>query len=1515
MLDAAGSAYVRCAVTTGDELVYSDPVCVTISFVENAPVQPEEVPMILLTDLYVIEEEPTEATEAAEETFPAEVPTEAATAPSEEPTEPTPEDETTAPTEVPTEETTAEETTPSTGESAAPTEETTAPSESEPLMAGFLSLFTLEASATEAEEAQASESTEAAKEYVTITIKYLDDSSLEDGAEEHAVYSPYTAIIEKGTAFHQTVISPTYLGFAPYWDSNSGGAVGEDASQLSIALDSVTEDVTYNVYYKPINVNFAVRYFFQNINNDLYTENVGLYRTDKTKTGTIIMDDYLKKYAGDTTGFVKMFHKPESVAADGSTVFECYYDRNYYLLQFDLNGGYGVDPIYARYGTPFVVNEPVRHGYVFAGWDLLYDTNGDGTPDTGDGKADTLPASIPAANQHYIALWETVETTATVVYWLEDADIEGKYNYWGSYGITAKSGSTLYAANYQDISPIANELDTREMRYSVFNAEKTTQEVIVKGDGSSVVNVYYDRKEYTLKFYYAMSSGSGDDITYYIIGGSTYRFGSTATISDTGDEIKLLDHYMSNYTSQRGTVDELPTLNANGAARSYKMGTDSSTVNGVDYTYYYISFTDKYGADISEIWPCNVFNSVTRTDKQNTNGWEGSEAFVSAWNGEHHVYYSQHNTNETIKGNYMNLDYQLLWDYDQFKDSSTVAYLCFWENGANVNWNIPEWYRYNIYVPLLSGQDTTDLVLRDYNGVSYYQLATYDTCDNSTSSEQTAPAIIGYTYTGTYEAVTITDYDKNLYSWAEDVNFYYTRNEYPLTFQSKGSIVSDHSGMVLFGTALDGYHFEPEYPDTLEPNAYYFAGWYTTEDCFPGSEFGNFHYDSEGKYQSSDFEGCTMPASPMLLYANWLPKTHTVNFFNSYADMQAYEAGSTDVEIYQAFTNITHSSVVGSVEGPTVDELVFSGWFYIENGAKKAFSPLNMPINRDMNVYADWTSSTPQPYRIEHRLKDDPDTRVADDSEGYAYNGSTRTFTAKAGAPYDQLYEEYNIGYFPTVNSHSIVMQYEGTNVLPAAAQKNTYTFYYVKADAITYTVRYVDKETNLDLAPKQTYETLSSVVTERFLSIPNYVPDAFYKRLVLSVVWDEVKHTYVGSEDNEIIFYYTPNKTSAYYAVHFMLEKENCTDEQRENYALDGSGGYEETGTIIEDIGTIGDHIPITPQEFSGFALIEDQAVEVDLIDGSYQYTPHENLTSEGVYEIEVTANGTELYLFYSRLAYPYTVHYYLYNTNTSLKDSKYVVGHSYGSTVTEEAAEIEGYTCVSAQTKTITIREETDTNSDGAIVQDEILHNIIIFYYAPTQYTVEYAAVPADGGQLTRTIEVKTGDQAFEGSTASANQYYYFEGWYLDEACTQSAKDSGKANISEDGRTLVPVKSEMDAYGRNIFYAKFVRNAGDLTITRSNVTEDVNQVFVYEVKNTETGEAIYVTIVGNGSVIIHDLPFGKYTVTQQSGWSWRYNDSAQTISHADTGTTVQFTKDHITEQWLNGHSPLIVNRKKEGS
>ena len=75
-------------------------------------------------------------------------------------------------------------------------------------------------------------------------------------------------------------------------------------------------------------------------------------------------------------------------------------------------------------------------------------------------------------------------------------------------------------------------------------------------------------------------------------------------------------------------------------------------------------------------------------------------------------------------------------------------------------------------------------------------------------------------------------------------------------------------------------------------------------------------------------------------------------------------------------------------------------------------------------------------------------------------------------------------------------------------------------------------------------------------------------------------------------------------------------------------------------------------------------------------------------------------------------------------------------------------------------------------------------------------------------------------------------------------------------------------------------------------------------------------VTVVGNRSVSLYELPVGSYTIQEDTGWSWRYDATynpngddgcALTAGH-DTGT-ITCANDQKNHQWLNGFSEVIAN------
>ena len=92
--------------------------------------------------------------------------------------------------------------------------------------------------------------------------------------------------------------------------------------------------------------------------------------------------------------------------------------------------------------------------------------------------------------------------------------------------------------------------------------------------------------------------------------------------------------------------------------------------------------------------------------------------------------------------------------------------------------------------------------------------------------------------------------------------FYYTRNSYNIVFISGGQEVNRDTRK--YEQSIADVNYTPTAPEGKE--GYEFAGWYDNELC-------------EGKAYT--FDGKTMPAQHITLYANWVAPVHTVTVYDS----------------------------------------------------------------------------------------------------------------------------------------------------------------------------------------------------------------------------------------------------------------------------------------------------------------------------------------------------------------------------------------------------------------------------------------------------------------------------------------------------------------------------------------------------------------------------------------------------------------------------------------------------------
>lgn len=1140
----------------------------------------------------------------------------------------------------------------------------------------------------------------------TITINYVDN-------KDQQVADPWTATVMAGSTYLSVVKSPVVVGYTA------------EHAEITVGGENIQADQNFTVKYTPAVVKFSVKHLLQNVSNDEYTQD-GDPEIRNGNTGDAVGETLEKQYPGF---YSLKYDATVKIAGDESTVVEVKYDRYYYLINFNLDGGYGVEPIYARYGEPVNVGNPQKPGYTFTGW------------------SGEIPKTMPVIENplSFTANWEKGTAGFTVVFWYENANDVG-YSVAGTFTpADVAPGTQKSSGDYQNQS-----FEGRDDKHFTYNADKA-ETVTVNGDGSTVLNVYYTRNTYTLTFKEGGAKVLSCGKVEHKHSDSCCKYGGTG-----------LDHWYHRDSC-------------------CKLGLSEHTHSNKCYKYSDLTITAKYGADIHSNFPIK--------DGNETIWWkvpDGCQSFVPGNNL---------GTIDTMPGE--NITFE--------KNAS--------ETGAKIYY----------YVETLNGAagDTT------LNGKNYKQYKVVD-LKYSTS--------VSLTYAEEFHPITgFTQGDSNPYlpkdgkvRMERNNYLYYTRNSYELSFYNYNAVVDGKGGSVQYEAPLSSYYFKPDYPDKLEKNAYVFAGWYTTSGCFEGSE--------------ADLNTLTMPASDLVLYAKWVPKTHTVKTYLT------KDVLDNNGQAIQTWTDVPHGTAVKDPPAdPERKPYTFVGWFYISDTDEEKAFDFSMPVNRDLNLYAKWRADVNVDYVIHYRLEDG--TTIAEDTTGSALAGTTKTFAAKT---FGMLNEGYQTGYYPLEGSHSIQMDIKGTN---------EYTFVYVAREKVNYTVRYLERNTETVLYAEKSGETSDAVITEKFVQIPGYAPDAYQKQLVLSA----------NDSRNVLTFWYTKDETHAPLQIIHLIQ--NLTNDEYTEY---------QSSTNLN--ATIGTDYSESPLTLTGFTYNAGKS------------------TASG----KLSADGLVLTLYYDRNVYPYEFRFLDQGTKKPIAGP--VTGSArYQARVTQGAKEVPGYTLVLGTTNPQTIDIVAEEGNTA-------VNNVKIFYYVEDTVDIKYEVVGPDGcGTLDnyQNNTVKVIDGTPGGSTPTANAGFKFVGWFKDEACTEAADASWVSadNKLTPGKTKNYGTEETPAMGYEAatYYAKFEYDVADLTITKHGyVATDGEQSFIFTVTGPDNFSK-KIVIQGNGTVVLKGLKIGEYAVTEDTAWSWRYTPESGSVSITlKPGETnaVTYVNERTNDKWLGDDS-----------
>lgn len=477
-------------------------------------------------------------------------------------------------------------------------------------------------------------------------------------------------------------------------------------------------------------------------------------------------------------------------------------------------------------------------------------------------------------NLTIVAHWVPAEVDYVYVYWQQVAepDENGNYPYVYKDSRSAKGYSESMTANppkpeWSDVDCFTlHEGTTTDETGSVVPDKYTYQPKKIEGDGSTIVNVYYDRNEYTITFL-EQRSGSGyvisDNATNNVYGIINGEYKQLTRESKTETRYVLSQNNSGSteytgtiYSDKYGTVATNPTY---GDGKTYyrrsswgnyyelywrpqtttvytwKVAETGEPYTGTRFTYVTngrnqwfvideLTISAKYGQNVSDLWP-DKRNEELGTNYPQT--WSTSQSADVGQSGIQNMppnnasFYNNFST--SIESYY----YYYLQDLPAEHNSIAPNRFTLVRSDATpFGWTT--WDDYSIYEGFLINANNQN----DANTLNTENNAVVATTDRNYSRS--------------------TNIGGNV-STQNPANFYYLRQQYSISFQQENTVLG--TATRYFEENLEGADKDSSGKDystmvTLQPGEY-FDGWYDNADCLGDP------YNLDG----------TMPANNIILYA------------------------------------------------------------------------------------------------------------------------------------------------------------------------------------------------------------------------------------------------------------------------------------------------------------------------------------------------------------------------------------------------------------------------------------------------------------------------------------------------------------------------------------------------------------------------------------------------------------------------------------------------------------------------
>ncbi|MCR5552195.1 MAG: InlB B-repeat-containing protein, partial [Oscillospiraceae bacterium] len=331
-----------------------------------------------------------------------------------------------------------------------------------------------------------------------------------------------------------------------------------EANETPVVMDAVTEfttqdSISHKVYgdYTPgENENFDGWFITSN-------------NTAKDANGNVVAD-----------GTVVPNQTVLTLSAD--TTFKVSAPKGHWLIFHENAKGASYTPpqFLQTNDTTTEPDDPVRAGYDFSGW----------FTDAACTQAFTFGGTITAKTELY-AKW-TVKSSVDyiVIIWKQNVAGDG-YDFEESIPLSGTPNTNVDTVSQQGTGNNANNayarINGRNYQYTGFHLDRFDQNVNIVPEGGTVVNVYYNRNEYTLTFqdhpYTVTTSGSGTQ--YALIDG---QYVQLTRYGNNNYWYNGQRYYGTRYTQGSGwtTVKEIKALYQQNISANFPIvGTNGATYN------------------------------------------------------------------------------------------------------------------------------------------------------------------------------------------------------------------------------------------------------------------------------------------------------------------------------------------------------------------------------------------------------------------------------------------------------------------------------------------------------------------------------------------------------------------------------------------------------------------------------------------------------------------------------------------------------------------------------------------------------------------------------------------------------------------------------------------------------------------------------------------------------------------------------------------------------------------------